>query len=512
MPDKNDKPRVRFAPSPTGFLHVGSARTALFNWLYACHTGGTYLLRIEDTDLERSTEDATRQIIESLEWLGLMSDEPIEYQTRRAGIHREYLHRLLDMGRAYRCYCPKDKLDAMREDARRKGAIFAYRRGMFSGEESSRMEAAGAPCVIRFCAPEEGAVAFDDLVYGRIEVRLDTIGDFVIARGDGSPLYNFTNVIDDIDMGITHICRGEDHISNTSKQILIYEALGAARPRFAHLPMILGADKQKLSKRHGATGVMRFREMGILPGALVNFLALLGWAPSEAEFNEVMSMDEIIARFSLDRINKSPAVFDHEKLMWMNGMHIRRTPKERLHALVEPLLREQFGGGPEGFDPHTVVRNPALSDGEWLDGVIGLATERTRTLNDFGGILDFFFRAPARYDEKAVKKLLGAPEKVEFLRATAKHIDDSWDRALSSAHDPKLESSAAADQWCAAMEESLRSWSEAGGHKLGAAAQPMRLALTGRTASPPLFHCMWYLGRTETVRRIEACARSVSGD
>ena len=499
MTHTTSKPRVRFAPSPTGYLHVGSARAALFNWLFARHTGGTYLLRIEDTDLERSTEDATRQIIDSLEWLGLMSDEPIEYQARRAHIHKRYLDRLLESGRAYRCYCPKERLDVLREEARAAGTIFAYRREMFPEEEERRREAAGAPFVIRFRAPESGAVAFDDLVYGRIEVQISTIGDFVIARGDGSPLYNFTNVIDDIDMGITHICRGEDHVPNTPKQVLIYEALGAPPPQFAHLPLILGTDKKKLSKRHGATGVMQFKEMGVLPGALVNFLALLGWAPSEAEFDEVMPLDELVTRFTLDRINKSPAVFDYEKLLWMNGVHIRRMPKEDLVRTVVPVLGARF---PEAFEQAGSPDRAA-----WLEGVVALAVERSRTLNEFGDILDFLFCAPQSYEEKAVKKVLGSPEKVALLRETGALIDRSWDNP-PGVPAPTADGSPRAnvDQWCAAMEETLRAWAEGAGHKLGNVAQPVRLALTGRTASPPLFHCLWYLGRDEVRRRIEACA------
>ena len=498
--------RVRFAPSPTGFLHVGSARAALFNWLHARHAGGRFLLRIEDTDLERSTGEATRQILESMAWLGLEPDEPVEYQTRRAAIHADYLARLLASGHAYRDYCPKDRLDALRDEARAAGTIFAYRRAMFAGEEAAAAEAAGAPFVIRFRVPDDGVTAFDDLVYGRIEVQNSAIGDFVVARGDGSPLYNFTNVIDDIDMRVTLICRGEDHVSNTPKQVLIYRALGAEPPQFAHLPLILGTDKQKLSKRHGATGVDQFAAMGILPGALTNFLALLGWAPSEAEFNEVMTPDELVARFSLERVNKSPAVFDHEKLLWMNGMHIRQMPAADLRAAVEPVLRGRF---PEAFAPGAPCPNPALPFDAWLDGIIALARERCRTLLEFGDNLDFFFGAPESYDEKAARKQLGDADAVARLRETARIVDATWDSATAAADAAHPEGTPEhTDAWCAAMEEPLRRWSEGAGIKFGSIAQPVRLAVTGRTASPPLFHVLWFLGRSETAKRLDRCAKA----
>ncbi|MCX7626132.1 MAG: glutamate--tRNA ligase [Candidatus Sumerlaeaceae bacterium] len=497
------KPRVRFAPSPTGLLHVGSARAALFNWLYARHTGGTFLVRIEDTDLERSTEEATRQILESLEWLGLTPDEPVQYQAKRAHIHRAYLERLLESGHAYRCYCPKEKLDELREQARAEGRIFAYRREMFPDDEARKLEAAGAPFVIRFRAPVGGITAFDDIVYGHIEVENDTIGDFVIARADGTPLYNFTNVVDDIDMGITLICRGEDHVPNTPKQIMIYRALGVEPPQFAHLPLILGPDKQKLSKRHGATGVTEFREMGILPEALVNYLALLGWAPPEAEFDEVMPLEELIARFSLERVSKSPAVFDHEKLLWMNGVYIRRSPRDRIEALVRERLARRW---PEIESPSFQPPNPLLTRDPWLRGIIELAIERSRTLADFPDQLAYFFERPESYDEKATKKFLSSPAQVAQLEHTAKILGDAWEQACTQANPAKADADAL-EHWCEAMEKPLREWAENENVKFGNVAQPVRLAVTGRTASPPLFHVLWFLGRDETLYRIHACAQ-----
>ncbi|MCX7718605.1 MAG: glutamate--tRNA ligase [Candidatus Sumerlaeaceae bacterium] len=489
--------RVRFAPSPTGFLHVGSARAALFNYLFARHTGGVYLLRIEDTDLERSTPEATRQILDSLAWLGLEPDEPPVYQAQRADLHRAFLERLLASGHAYRCHCPKERLEQLRAEARAAGTIFAYRREMLEPGEAERYAAQGLPSVIRFRSPVGETVGFDDMVYGRIEVETDTIGDFVIARGDGSPLYNFTNVADDIDMGITHICRGEDHVPNTPKQVLIYRALGAEPPQFAHLPLILGPDKQKLSKRHGATGVNEFRDKGILPQALVNFLALLGWSPGEAEFDEVMTVEELAAKFSLDQVKRSPAVFDHEKLLWMNGAHIRRMPRPALEEMVIGRLTARFGF-PER--PAACSRNAALAPEAWVRGIIGLVVERSRTLCEFEDNLAYFFEPPSEYDAKAMKKFVSTPEQAETLRATGRLIGDAWERVPPPGPD------GGPDAWAAAVEQAVREPTEAAGRKFGQVAQPVRLALTGRTASPPLFHVIWFLGREETLRRIEACA------
>jgi len=283
---------------------------------------------------------------------------------------------------------------------------------------------------------------------------------------------------------------------------MIYRALGAEPPQFAHLPLILGPDKQKLSKRHGATGVTEFRAMGVLPEALVNYLALLGWAPPEAEFEEVMPLEELIARFSLERVSKSPAVFDHEKLLWMNGVYIRRCPRERIDALVRQRLEQRW---PALAAPDFTPPNPALTRDAWLAGIIGLAIERCRTLADFVDILACFFEAPQTYDEKAARKFLGTPALVAQLEETGRLLDETWPQAVAEA-DPASGDAAALDRWCEAMEKPLRQWAEAAGMKFGNVAQPVRLAITGRTASPPLFPVLWYVGREETARRIRACA------
>jgi len=481
--------RVRFAPSPTGYLHVGGARTALFNWLYARHTGGKFLLRIEDTDLERSTPESVEQILVSLDWLGMHADEPVEYQTQRAYTHRDYVKRLRQSGAAYRDYCTKERLEELREQAKAEKRPFVYRRELISEDEHRKYAAAGEPGTIRLQAPKEGVTAFDDMVYGRIEVPNSVIGDFVIARGDGSPLYNFTNAVDDIDMGITHVCRGEDHVSNTSRQILVYQAVGATPPKFAHLPLILGTDKKRLSKRHGATSVMQFKEEGILPHALVNFLALLGWAPEgEAEFEEVMTLEELTAKFSLEKVNKSSAVFDYEKLHWMNGVYIRKMAKEDVYAAVVPQLDAKFGaaGGPE----------EEAARGNWLRAIIDLEIERSRTLTEFPTHLEYFFVAPTTFEEKAMRKLLSTREQIDQLRAVAAEIDSAW-----PTHDHPTR-----DEVHDTLDAHLRAWAETKGIKFGNAVHPVRLGLTGKSASPPLFDVIYHLGKPEVARRLETCA------
>lgn len=493
MTDEPKKTRLRFAPSPTGYLHIGGARTALFNWLYARHTGGTFLVRIEDTDLERSTPEVTQQIFESLKWLGMEPDEPVEFQTQRMAIYKRYLDQLLASGAAYKCYCPKERLEELREQAKREGRTAPYdKRCLRDQEWVAKQKAAGAPGVIRFNTPEDGVTAFDDMIYGHIEWDNKTIGDFVIARPDGSPIYNFCNAVDDDDMGITHICRGEEHIPNTPKQILLYRAMGKEPPRFAHLPLILGADKAKLSKRHGATSVMQFRDNGILPEALVNFIALLGWAP-EGGNEEIMSRDDLVSRFTFEKVNKSGAVFDHEKLLWMNGVYIRNMPRKAVYGLVVPMLESRFG------KPRTEMRNPRLSYEQWLEGVIDLAVERSRSLNEFGDVLDFFFVAPQSYEEKGTRKHLSTPEHMELLKAVGDTLETAW-----KAGDPMASENEVRQETLAELEEALRVFAEKREIKFGAIAQPLRLALTGRTASPGLFEILWFMGKQESLKRIGA--------
>jgi glutamyl-tRNA synthetase len=489
MTQSDSEVRVRFAPSPTGYLHIGGARTALFNWLFARHTDGKFLLRIEDTDLERSTEESTQQILESMSWLGMTPDEEVEYQTRRADRHKEYMRKLLESGAAYKCYCSKERLEELREKAKAEGRTAAYdKKCLLDKQWVAQHEAENAPFVVRFAVNESGSTAFDDLVYGRIEVENRQIGDFVIARPDGSPVYNFTNAVDDIDMRITHICRGEDHISNTSRQVLIYQALAASPPRFAHLPLILGPDKTRLSKRHGATSVMQFLEQGIRPEALINFIALLGWAP-EGGSEEVMSQDELIRKFSLDKVNKSPAVFDYEKLLWMNGVYIRSMAPDQIYEEVIPKLQFKYGEAAQSYPD------------ESLRAIIDLLVERSRSMNDFVLDTEYFFVRPQAFEEKGVRKFLSSPEQVKILQDAGTEMDNAWEKLL-----PEPGRAAFGES----LEHTMRQFAESRGVKLGNVMQPLRLALTGKTASPGLFDIARILGKDEVRERITAAVSRFS--
>ncbi|MEP7085996.1 MAG: glutamate--tRNA ligase, partial [Gemmatimonadota bacterium] len=337
MADPLAPPRVRFAPSPTGYLHVGGARTALFNWLYARQTGGTFLLRIEDTDKARSTDESERAIFEGLEWLGLSWDEQVVHQALGLARHQRDANFLLETGAAYRCFCTPAELEQLRKEAAARKDSFKYDRrcDLLAPDEIKRRVDAGSPFVVRFRVPH-GETAWDDAVHERIAFPNKDIEDFVILRSDGTPIYNLAVVSDDIDMGITLVMRGDDHISNTPKQIQLYRALGNEPPRFAHVPMIHGMDGKKLSKRHGATAVADYQTEGILPGAMVNFLALMGWSPGGDR--EVMSLEEMIALFSLDGLQKKAAIFDTKKLEWMNGQHLSRITAMQLEPRLTPAL------------------------------------------------------------------------------------------------------------------------------------------------------------------------------
>ncbi|MCL4849344.1 MAG: glutamate--tRNA ligase, partial [Acidobacteria bacterium] len=342
-----DRVRVRFAPSPTGYLHVGGARTALFNWLFARHHGGTFVLRIEDTDVERSSDEMVAGILDGLRWLGIDWDEGPEvdgpyapyYQSGRLHRYRAMAERLVAERHGYYCYCDPDTLKSRRAEAEARGETFSYDRACLklSAADIAAREAAGAPRAIRVRVPE-GRTSFTDLVRGSIEIDHAVIEDFVVLRSDGHPTYHLSVVVDDVDMAITHVVRGDDHISNTPKQVLLYEAFGAPLPRFAHVPLILGPDKKRLSKRHGATSVTEYARQGILPEAMMNFLALLGWSPGTDQ--ELFTRDELVAAFTLEGISGGNAVFNPEKLTWFNNQHVMRLPSSELAGRVEPLLRD----------------------------------------------------------------------------------------------------------------------------------------------------------------------------
>lgn len=477
-------PRLRFAPSPTGYLHVGGARTALFNWLLARRTGGAFLLRVEDTDKARSTEESTRAIFEGLRWLGLDWDEEVVFQGANLERHRADALRLLASGHAYRCFCTPAEIDERRKAAEAAGSAFKYDRrcDRLPAAEVERRVAAGEPGVLRFRVPD-GETAWHDLVHERIAFPHKDIEDFVILRSDGTPIYNMAVVSDDIAMGITLVMRGDDHISNTPKQILLYEALGAALPQFAHLPMIHGTDGKKLSKRHGATAVGDYRHLGILPQAMVNFLALLGWSPG-GEFDEVMSLDQLIHAFSADGLLRKASVFDPKKLEWMNGQHLVRLPVAEVEALVTPLL--------EAAGLATAADLAARRD--WYHLLLELLRVRSRRVDEIVTQALPYFRDDFPYDAGAM----------------AKHWKDGpATRETLAAVRTTLEGLAAWEP--VAMEEALRALAEARGVGAGKLLQPLRVALVGSAASPGIFEVMVLVGRDRTLARIAKAEGMLAG-
>ncbi|MCC7002383.1 MAG: glutamate--tRNA ligase [Gemmatimonadaceae bacterium] len=469
--------RLRFAPSPTGYLHVGGARTALFNWLLARKTGGKFLLRIEDTDKARSTDESTRAIFDGLNWLGLDWDEDVVFQGANLERHRADAQRLLTTGKAYRCFCTADELQVRRAAAEAAGGAFVYDRRCdhLAKDEIDRRVAAGMPFVVRFRVPA-GDTSWDDLVHERITFPNKDIDDFVILRSDGTPIYNHAVVSDDIAMGITLVMRGDDHISNTPKQILLYEALGAALPRFGHLPMIHGTDGKKLSKRHGATAVGDYQHLGILPQAMVNFLALLGWSPG-GEFEEVMTMEQLIASFSTDGLLRKASVFDPKKLEWMNGQHLARLPIAEVAARVTPLVVAAGYSTAEHLE-----KNAA-----WWHTLLELLRVRARLIDEIVPMAETYFRDAVTYDPDAVAKQWKDPAALQpLLAATRETLQglSAWDPAL--------------------MESELRALAEQKGVGTGKLFQPLRVALTGLSTSPGLFDVMLVLGKDRTLARISA--------
>jgi glutamyl-tRNA synthetase len=485
MPSTPERPRVRFAPSPTGYLHVGGARTALFNWLFARHTGGTFILRIEDTDFERSSEAMVEGILDGMRWLGLNWDEGPFFQSQRLDLYKATAQKLLDSGRAYPCFCTKEDLEHRRKVASEAGKPPMYDRrcSIIAPKDAAARRAAGEPAAIRFRVPETGVTAFDDAVMGRIEFANSEIEDFVLLRSDGIPTYHLSVVADDIDMRLTHIIRGADHISNTPKQVLQYQALGAPLPIFAHVPLILGPDKTRLSKRHGATSVMAYKDMGIMPEAFRNFLALLGWSPgaagkdAEGRDRELFSSGELIHLFSLEGISKSNAVFDNDKLAWFNTEWIRRsTPKELL-----PLIQQEWGKN--GFIP-------SRSEADVL-AAIDLVKPRARSLRDFAASFCAFFSDKFTFDPAAVTKFL----KDSTTRDLLVELGGRYD--------------AAPDFTEASTEQLLRTFAEEKGIKPGVLINGARVALTGQAVAPSLFAVMLTLGKERVVRRLQA-ANSIS--
>jgi glutamyl-tRNA synthetase len=482
-------PRVRFAPSPTGELHVGGARTALFNWLFARRHGGVFVLRIEDTDVERSSQDMVEGILDGLRWLGLDWDEGPKidgpyapyFQSQRLDTYRRTAERLVSDGRAYYCYCTPEELKARREAAEAASGGWKYDRlcCRLSADDIAVRERSGAPRAVRFKVPE-GTVKVDDLVHGSIEFDNAHIEDFIILRSDRHPTYHLSVVSDDVEMKMTHVVRGDDHISNTPKQILLYQAMGAPLPRFAHVPLILGVDKKRLSKRHGATSVMEYAKQGYLREAMVNFLALLGWSPGSGNA-EVFSIEELAKVFDLEGISGGDAVFNPEKLDWFNQQHIARLAPEELTRRIRPSL-ESAGL----WDAEFLGSRHA-----WFFSVLELLKPRARKLDDFATQGAFLFSDDIEYDSAAVEKHL----EVEGMAARLEALDTAF--------------SALADFDAASTEGALRAVAEARGVKAGTLIHAVRVAVTGRAVSPGLFEVLALVGRARVHRRLAAARRLI---
>lgn len=469
--------RVRFAPSPTGYLHVGGARTALFNWLYVRRFGGQFLLRIEDTDKVRSTDESTRAIFDGLEWLGLDWDEPVVYQGANLERHRADVKQLLDAGLAYRDFTPQSVLEERRSAAQARGEIYKYKREWAEiplHEEEQRLER-GDPYVVRFRVPDEhGVTEWDDLVHKRIAFPNKDVDDFVILRSDRTPIYNFAVVSDDVAMGVTLVMRGDDHISNTPKQIMLYRALGRDLPRFAHLPMIHGLDGKKLSKRHGATAVGDYQHEGLLPQAMLNFLALLGWSPGGDR--EVMTLAEMVELFSPEGLQRKAAIFDPKKLEWMNGQHMSMMPLTELEPVVtRAIIAAGLATGEELVARH-----------DWYLQLVDLLRVRARVVDDIVRQAAPYFVDQITYDPEAVaKQWKDGPATLEILGSARDALAavTSWDATT--------------------LEAELRGLAERHGIGGGKLFQPLRVALTGLTVSPGIFDVLVMQGQDRAVARLE---------
>ncbi|MGM0394479.1 MAG: glutamate--tRNA ligase [Thermodesulfobacteriota bacterium] len=460
------KPVVtRFPPSPTGFLHIGGARTALFNWLYARKTGGKFILRIEDTDEDRSTKESVDAILESLEWLGIDWDEGPYFQTRRKEIHDRYIEKLVKDGHAYYCTCTPEEVNAMREQARARGL-----KPMYNGRCRKRGLSNAPGTVVRLKTPDSGATVVQDIVKGDTAFQNAEIDDFIIRRSDGSAMYNLAVVVDDLTMGVNVIIRGDDHLINTPKQILIYQALGADLPVFGHVPMVLGPDKARLSKRHGAMSVSEYRDMGYLPDAVINYLVRLGWSHGDQEF---FTRKELIEKFDLNHLGRSAGMFDISRMTALNAKHIQAKPAAEL---VSPLL------------PHLKTLGIEAADDLFTRQVVETLQPRSRTLKDMAAAARFYYVDAPEMDEKAVAKFL-TPEVCDMLNQTADAID-----AVSEYTQP-------------ALEEVFKKIMAEFNLGFGKIAQPLRVAVTGTTVSPGIFEMLLVLGKDRTVQRIRRAAR-----
>ncbi|MBT9259875.1 MAG: glutamate--tRNA ligase [Clostridiales bacterium] len=484
--------RVRFAPSPTGYLHIGGARTALFNYLFARHEGGTFILRVEDTDPSRSREELVRPLLESFAWLGIEFDEGPHvggpygpyFQAQRLARHQAAARRLLEEGKAYPCYCTPEELAERREAMQREGKAPRYdgRCRYLTPEERKALEAEGRKPALRLKVPEEGTIVVHDLIRGDVTFSLKELDDFVLLRSDGTPTYNFAVVVDDSDMAITHVIRAEEHLSNTPKQLLVYEALGLIPPAFAHVPMVLAPDRSKLSKRHGAVAVEEFREKGFLPEAILNYLALLGWSPGGDE--EILTLEEMIQRFRLEDVGKTAAIYDVGKMEWLNGQWIRRLSLDDLLQRGRPFL-EEAGLWPQGEREEERLRKALL-----------LAQPRLRTLRDLPDGVAYSLRAPETYDEKGRVKYFQGEKARDILLFCAQLVDELGKEG----------------RWTKeAIEGAYRQGAEGLGVKAAELIHRTRLAVTGKTMGPGLFELLEILEPQEVARRLRWAAERIEG-
>lgn len=460
MTESTKTVRTRFAPSPTGSLHVGGARTAIFNWLFARHAGGEFILRIEDTDRTRSTEESILEITQAMEWLGLDWDEGPFRQSDRLDIYQKHAKELLESGCAYKCYVTPAELEEKRQEAQSKGEVLRYKR-----EWAKVNEGPDNPYAIRLQTPDEGNIEVQDLLRGTVTFDAVEVDDFVILKKDGFPTYNFAVVVDDATMDITHVIRGDDHLINTPRQVLIYNAFSYEIPKIAHVSMILGADNKRLSKRHGATSLVAYKDRGYLPEAIINFLSRLGWSHGD---QEIFSKTELIEKFTLDNVGKSAAVFNEEKLDWLNGHYIRNEPPEKIAELLRPLLKEK--GLEVEFD-------------EKLIKIVKELSQRAKTLLDITNTIDYFYAEEIEYEDKAKNK---------FLKAEIRPVLQDLADKLSILSDFNIDE----------MHKVFDQIMEERELKLGKIAQPVRVSLTGGTVSPGIFEVMDILGKDEVLKRL----------
>ncbi len=459
--------RLRFAPSPTGYLHIGGARTALFNWLYARHCQGSFILRIEDTDIARSSDESIQAILDSLSWLGLNWDEAPYYQSQRRKLHDEHIEKLISGGQAYACYCSPEELGQMRAQAMKEG-----RKPKYDGRCRELSAPKAGAAAIRFKTPPTGQTIVNDLIKGSVVFENAELDDLIIRRSDGTPTYNLAVVVDDATLEITHIIRGDDHLNNTPRQILLYQALGYTPPQFGHVPLILGPDKARLSKRHGATSVTAYRDAGYLPQAMLNYLVRLGWSCGD---EEIFSIEDLIEKFSLDKVNKAAAIFDEQKLKWLNAHYINTEPAAKLAPLLLPFL-ENMG--------YTV------SDMEWLAEAVKTLQPRSRTLEEMAKGAEFYLKDKLEYEPKAAAKFLTADKKEVFELLKEKLA------ALPSFDEQSIQ--AAFEDVMAELELKLKH-----------IAQPLRVSLTGGTVSPGIFELMAVLGKDKVIERISTACQYI---